>query len=116
LWSQAVENVQDRAIGACTNGRHQEVSVFEGLAIGHDGRIGLQKSWPSLQGPHNAQNVASAIATCEALGLAGKVISEGLRTYPGLPHRMERVAEKNGILFVNDSKATNPDSTAPALA
>ena len=37
-------------------------------------------------------------------------------TYPGLPHRMERVAERNGILFVNDSKATNPDSTAPALA
>ena len=38
------------------------------------------------------------------------------RTYPGLPHRMERVAEQNGVLFVNDSKATNPNSTAPALA
>jgi UDP-N-acetylmuramoylalanine--D-glutamate ligase len=37
-------------------------------------------------------------------------------TYPGLPHRMERVAEKSGVLFVNDSKATNPTSTAPALA
>ena len=43
-------------------------------------------------------------------------VAEALRTYPGLPHRMERVAEKNGILFVNDSKATNPDSAAPALA
>jgi UDP-N-acetylmuramoylalanine--D-glutamate ligase len=43
-------------------------------------------------------------------------IARGLATYPGLPHRMERVAEKDGVLFVNDSKATNPTSTAPALA
>jgi UDP-N-acetylmuramoylalanine--D-glutamate ligase len=43
-------------------------------------------------------------------------IEEGLRTYPGLPHRMERVREKDGVLFVNDSKATNPTATAPALA
>ncbi|MEO5972226.1 MAG: cyanophycin synthetase [Sphingomicrobium sp.] len=40
----------------------------------------------------------------------------GLRTYPGLPHRMERVREKDGVTFVNDSKATNPTATAPALA
>ena len=40
----------------------------------------------------------------------------GLRTYPGLPHRMERIPEKDGVLFVNDSKATNPTATAPALA
>jgi len=39
----------------------------------------------------------------------------GLRSFPGLPHRMERVATRNGVLFVNDSKATNPTSTAPAL-
>ncbi len=44
------------------------------------------------------------------------MIDQGLVTYPGLPHRMERVAEKNGVLFVNDSKATNAMSTAPALA
>jgi UDP-N-acetylmuramoylalanine--D-glutamate ligase len=44
------------------------------------------------------------------------VTVRALETYPGLPHRMERVAEKNGVLFVNDSKATNPTSTAPALA
>ena len=56
------------------------------------------------------------MAVCSALGIADDVVEQGLRTYPGLPHRMERIAEKNGILFVNDSKATNPDSTAPALA
>lgn len=75
-----------------------------------------QSRWPSLQGPHNAQNVACAIATCTALGLSAEKIEEGLRTYPGLPHRMERVAEKGGVLYVNDSKATNATATAPALA
>jgi UDP-N-acetylmuramoylalanine--D-glutamate ligase len=75
-----------------------------------------QIRWQSLAGPHNAQNAASAIAVCNAIGLDAPAIEYGLRTYPGLPHRMERVAEKGGVLFVNDSKATNADSTAPALA
>jgi UDP-N-acetylmuramoylalanine--D-glutamate ligase len=75
-----------------------------------------QSSWPTLQGPHNAQNVAAAVAVVRALGIPDDVTAEALASYPGLPHRMERVAEKNGILFVNDSKATNPTSTAPALA
>jgi UDP-N-acetylmuramoylalanine--D-glutamate ligase len=74
-----------------------------------------QSQWPALQGPHNAQNVAAAVAAAQALGVADEVIADALRTYPGLPHRMERVAEKDGVLFINDSKATNPTSTAPAL-
>lgn len=75
-----------------------------------------QSTWPALQGPHNAQNAAAAVQVCEVLGLTGVQIRDGLRTYPGLPHRMERIREKGGILFVNDSKATNPTATAPALA
>jgi UDP-N-acetylmuramoylalanine--D-glutamate ligase len=75
-----------------------------------------QSRWPALKGSHNAQNARAAIAVCETLGLSRHAIETGLRTYPGLPHRMERVAERDGILFVNDSKATNPDSAAPALA
>jgi len=75
-----------------------------------------QEHWPALQGPHNAQNAAAAIATCNALGIGAGEIELGLRSYPGLPHRMERVRERNGVLFVNDSKATNPTATAPALA
>ena len=75
-----------------------------------------QTDWPTLQGPHNAQNAAAAITACEALRIAEHGIDEGLRTYPGLPHRMERVREKDGVAFVNDSKATNPTATAPALA
>jgi UDP-N-acetylmuramoylalanine--D-glutamate ligase len=75
-----------------------------------------QSRWPALQGPHNAQNALAAIAACEALGIDNAAIDRGLASFPGLPHRMERVAERGGVLFVNDSKATNPTSTAPALA
>jgi len=91
---------------------------------GRDVRLGYpwpslkerQREWPALQGPHNLQNAMAAIAVAETFDIWPSKIEEGLRTYPGLPHRMERVAERNGILFVNDSKATNPDSAAPALA
>ena len=75
-----------------------------------------QKDWPALQGPHNLQNAAAAITVCDQLGLNRAQIDQGLRTYPGLPHRMERIREKGGVLFVNDSKATNATATAPALA
>jgi UDP-N-acetylmuramoylalanine--D-glutamate ligase len=75
-----------------------------------------QSRWPALLGPHNAQNALAAISACEALGIDGAAIDKGLETFPGLPHRMERVATKNGVLYVNDSKATNADSTAPALS
>ncbi|MET0271169.1 MAG: UDP-N-acetylmuramoyl-L-alanine--D-glutamate ligase [Sphingomonas sp.] len=78
--------------------------------------ISDQSLWPSLQGPHNAQNVAAATAAARVLGIADDAIETALRTYPGLPHRMERIVEKAGVLWVNDSKATNPTSTAPALA
>ncbi|MFL9841403.1 UDP-N-acetylmuramoyl-L-alanine--D-glutamate ligase [Sphingomonas sp. ST-64] len=75
-----------------------------------------QSRWPALQGPHNAQNALAAIAACEALGVDQASIDKGLESFPGLPHRMERVAIRNGVTFVNDSKATNAESTAPALA
>lgn len=75
-----------------------------------------QAQWPSLQGPHNAQNAAVAIAVAQALGISDAHIALALESYASLPHRMQRVAEKNGVLYVNDSKATNPASTAPALA
>ncbi|WP_120716204.1 UDP-N-acetylmuramoyl-L-alanine--D-glutamate ligase [Tsuneonella amylolytica] len=80
------------------------------------GMLSRQAEWPSLQGPHNMQNAAAAVDVCGALGLANDQIDHGLRTFTGLPHRMERVATHNGVLFVNDSKATNTDSSAPALA
>ena len=78
--------------------------------------VGLQANLPTLQGPHNAQNMACAVAACRHLGVSYATIVQGLETYPGLPHRMERVRERDGVAFVNDSKATNPTAAAPALA
>ena len=75
-----------------------------------------QAHWPALQGPHNAQNAACAIAACRALGVDDADIAKGLASFPGLAHRMERVGEVDGVLYVNDSKATNAASSAPALA
>jgi UDP-N-acetylmuramoylalanine--D-glutamate ligase len=75
----------------------------------------LQPGWNALQGPHNLENVAVSVAIAERLGVARDVCLRGLETFRGLPHRMERVGTFDGVLFVNDSKATNTDSAAPAL-
>jgi UDP-N-acetylmuramoylalanine--D-glutamate ligase len=78
--------------------------------IAHIGGIG------SLRGLHNAQNAACAAGAALALGLSPAQIQAGLRSFPGLAHRMEQVARKGQVLFVNDSKATNADAAARALA
>ena len=90
----------------------QLASVPLGMAPRLDG----QADWPALQGPHNQQNAWAAYQVCFELGLSSGDILGALKSYPGLPHRMERVRDKDGVLFVNDSKATNPTATAPALA
>jgi UDP-N-acetylmuramoylalanine--D-glutamate ligase len=71
---------------------------------------------PALPGSHNAQNAAAAAACALDLGLTRAELAEGLQSYPGLPHRQERVGTWRGVTFVNDSKGTNADSTARALA
>jgi UDP-N-acetylmuramoylalanine--D-glutamate ligase len=70
----------------------------------------------SLRGLHNAQNAACAASAALALGLDADQIQHGLRSFPGLAHRMEQVGRKGSVLFVNDSKATNADAAARALA
>ena len=75
-----------------------------------------QPEWPSLQGPHNLQNAAIAAALAEEVGLSRQQVLVGLASFRGLAHRMEVLATHNGVLFINDSKATNAASTAPALA
>ena len=69
----------------------------------------------SLRGKHNAQNAACAIAACVAIGIDLLAIQKGLVSFPGLAHRMQQVGRKGRVLYVNDSKATNADSTAKAL-
>ena len=70
----------------------------------------------SLRGSHNAQNAACAVAACVALGVDLPAIQKGLASFPGLAHRMQQVGRKGNVLFVNDSKATNANSAAKALA
>jgi UDP-N-acetylmuramoylalanine--D-glutamate ligase len=70
----------------------------------------------SLRGRHNAQNAAFACGAAWHCGLELAEIAKGLRSFPGLAHRMEQVGRKGAVLFVNDSKATNADSSAQALA
>ncbi len=69
----------------------------------------------TLRGRHNAQNAAFASAAAWHCGLTPAEIARGLKTFPGLAHRMQPVARKGKVLFVNDSKATNADSAAKAL-
>lgn len=70
----------------------------------------------SLRGTHNAQNAAAAVAVLRALGTGADRIQRALATFPGLKHRMEPVARVGRVLYVNDSKATNADAAARALA
>ncbi|TPG51865.1 UDP-N-acetylmuramoyl-L-alanine--D-glutamate ligase [Roseomonas nepalensis] len=70
----------------------------------------------ALPGVHNAQNAAAAAALAFALGIDRATVGAALLTYPGLPHRQENVGSVGGVTFLNDSKATNADSAAYALA
>lgn len=68
-----------------------------------------------LPGAHNHQNACAAYAACRTLGFSPKGIEAAMRSFGGLPHRSQLVGEKDGVRFVNDSKATNVDSAAKAL-
>ncbi len=70
----------------------------------------------SLRGAHNWQNAAVAYALARSQGLDAATIASGLKSFGGLAHRMEQVARAGAVLFVNNSKATNADATAKALA
>jgi UDP-N-acetylmuramoylalanine--D-glutamate ligase len=75
----------------------------------------LDLSELSLRGAHNRENALAAAAACLALGLPAEAVAAGLRDFPGVAHRLEELAGSNGILYVNDSKATNIASTLVAL-
>jgi UDP-N-acetylmuramoylalanine--D-glutamate ligase len=79
------------------------------------GRALLESSELPLRGRHNLENAMAAAAVCLARGLDFDVVRAGLRGFAGVPHRLEQVASKDGVLFVNDSKATNVASTLVAL-
>jgi UDP-N-acetylmuramoylalanine--D-glutamate ligase len=71
---------------------------------------------PLIRGAHNRENAAAATAAARAIGVADEAIAAALRTFPGVEHRIETVAELDGITYVNDSKATNVAAALRALA
>ncbi len=93
---------EDGRIVRAAGGKAETIATLDGIG--------------SLRGVHNAQNACCAAASALALGLSPQQIQAGLRSFPGLAHRMEQVGRKGAVLFVNDSKATNADSSAQALA
>jgi UDP-N-acetylmuramoylalanine--D-glutamate ligase len=92
---------------------HETILRAAGAARSEIARIG---GIGSLRGLHNAQNAACAAACALALGLAPDTLQQGLRSFPGLAHRMEQVGRRGHVLFVNDSKGTNADAAAHALS
>src|SRR4029079_15670081 len=71
---------------------------------------------PLIPGDHNRENAAAATAAARAAGIEDDAIAEALRTFPGGAHRLELVAERNGVRWVNDSKATNTASARRGIA
>jgi len=90
------------------------LSLSQGVIFAGDQPL-LEASELSLIGPHNADNAMAAAAAALAMGLERVAVREGLRTFAGIAHRLERVAELGGVLYVNDSKATNVGAAAAAL-
>ncbi len=68
-----------------------------------------------LRGEHNVQNVLASVLSAKLMGVSNDVIESVVSTFTGLPHRLEEVRKVNGVLYVNDSKATTPDSVIKAL-
>jgi UDP-N-acetylmuramoylalanine--D-glutamate ligase len=108
-------------ISAQTRLRSERPAAFMNKAFLVEWRKGAQATSVDLRpalglkGAHNHQNACAAYAAARALGLGPRVIEAGLMSFDGLPHRLQRVAERGGVTFVNDSKATNADAAGKAL-
>ncbi len=112
----AVFGCRDDATRAVCSVEQARRAGGRAICIDRETIVGKQDRWPALQGPHNLENAAAALALVEEIGVDRAVAEAALESFRGLPHRMEVVAAHRGVLFINDSKATNQASTAPALA
>ena len=119
----AVVGIDDADSAALSAGRttvsgQQRADVWcDGAALRDAaGPIVAMADAPALPGPHNAQNAAAAAALALALGVGRTEIAAAIAGFAGLPHRQEAVAVVDGVAWVNDSKATNADAAAWALA
>lgn len=103
-------------IGRAVGGVYaQNSQLFDDLA-GAAKEVGSLDTLLTLKGEHNWQNVAAAFAAGRALGLATADMFKAFEGFPGLAHRQELITERHGVMYVNDSKATNVDAASRALA
>jgi UDP-N-acetylmuramoylalanine--D-glutamate ligase len=110
----AVKRISRRSVVA--TGLYAEGSRLMAAETGATHEIAELAGIDTLKGSHNAQNAAAAIAACRAVGVSEDEIRAGLQSFPGLKHRMQPVARRGQVVFVNDSKATNAEAAAPALS
>jgi len=99
-----------------TNGIYARHGRLIEARDGSQTEVALLGGIDSLRGDHNGQNAAAAFAALRALEIPADKIAVALKSFPGLHHRMEVVAKQGRVLFINDSKATNADAAARALA
>jgi UDP-N-acetylmuramoylalanine--D-glutamate ligase len=78
-------------------------------------RLLVEKTKVKLLGEHNKQNAAFAVALCQRLRVRASAIKSVLTTFAGLPNRLEEIANKNGVRYINDTTSTTPDATIAAL-
>lgn len=89
--------------------REDDWVIFQGQRL-------VQASSLAMQGPHNQQNLLMAVAAARLAGIEPEAIATAIRSFPGVPHRLEHLGQWQGIRFVNDSKATNYDAAEVGLA
>jgi UDP-N-acetylmuramoylalanine--D-glutamate ligase len=117
------EAYRDAKLRIFENQTGEDVAVVRG-DLGHPGRArridfsadDTLPAEPALPGAHNRENAAAATAAARAVGADEEAIARGLREFRGVPHRLELVAERGGVRYVNDSKATNVAAALRALA
>lgn len=118
-WCRAIAEAPEMAARRMAMSVEQDVeagvSAPEGVV--HLGDVSIDvRGISGLRGKHNWQNACAAVAAADALGVGRDAIAAGLASFPGLAHRMEEIGRAGHVLFINDSKATNADAAAMALA
>ncbi len=119
-----IDDAPSRAMADALSGRLIRISgerfadIWAGGSVLHDhqGVIADLAEARALPGSHNAQNAAAAAALALAVGVPRDALAGGIKSYPGLPHRQAEIARIDGVRFIDDSKATNADAAARALA
>ena len=113
----AVINGDDRFVVTMSGGQGRGIRLpFHGGAPQLDPSLHLHPDELLVPGKHNLANAVAAATMALAFGLSPAKIAEGLRSFPGVAHRMELVAEKQGVRYFNNSMCTNPAAVAASLS